>query len=80
MVTATLYVLNSFRGQMETWNLILNVYYLIMGFSGVVIAFWIAIDGKRLERYSSNIRNLEKKLVTLERKIKIIKPRLHNKK
>jgi hypothetical protein len=36
------------------------------------MALWIAIDGKRLERYANKIRNLEKKLTELEKKIKLI--------
>ncbi len=75
MIFATVYVLNSLWGQTETWNLVLYIYYLILGLSGVVIASWIAIDGKRLERYAANIRKMEEKLIELEKKIRIIKPR-----
>jgi len=75
MIFATVYVLNSLWGQLETWTLTLYIYYLILGFSGVAIACWIAIDGKRLERYAVNIRKLEEKLIELEKKIRIIKPR-----
>jgi hypothetical protein len=53
---------------------------MILGLSGVAIAFWIAIDGKRLERYATNIRRMEEKLVELEKKIRIIKPRNQEKK
>jgi len=41
----------------------------------VAIACWIAVDGKRLERYAVNIRKLEEKLIELEKKIRLIKPR-----
>jgi len=75
MIFATVYVLNILWGQLETWSLVLYIYYLILGLSGVVIAFWIAIDGKRLERYAANIRKMEEKLIELEKKIRIIKPR-----
>ena len=75
MIFATVYVLNSLWGQLETWMLALYIYYLILGLSGGAIACWIAIDGKRLERYAVNIRKLEKKLIELEKKIRIIKPR-----
>jgi len=75
MIFATVYVLNNLWGQLETWRLTLYIYYLILGFSGVAIAFWIAIDGRRLERYAANIRKLEEKLIELEKKIRIIKPR-----
>ena len=72
MIFATVYVLNSLWGQLETWTLTLYIYYLVLGLSGVAIAYWIAIDGKRLERYAGNIRKLEKKLIALEKKIKIV--------
>ena len=75
MIFATVYVLNILWGQLETWSLVLYIYYVILGLSGVAIAFWIAIDGKRLERYAANIRKMEEKLIELEKKIKIIKPR-----
>ena len=74
MIFATIYILNSFWGQLEAWRLALYSYYLIMGLSGAAIAYWIAIDGKRLERYAANIEELEKKLLKLEQRIKIIKP------
>ena len=75
MIFATIYVLNSFWGNLETWRLALYSYYLIVGISGVVIASWIAIDGKRLERYAANMRKLEEKLIALEQKMSAIKPR-----
>ena len=75
MIFATIYVLNSIWGQLETWRLTLYIYYLILGFSGVAIAGWIAIDGKRLERYAANIRKLEEKLIAIEQKMRAIKPR-----
>jgi hypothetical protein len=56
------------------WSFVLYIYYLVLGFSGVAMAFWIAIDGKRLEHYADNLRKMEEKLVELERKIRIIKP------
>jgi len=73
MIFATIYVLSGLWGQLETWKLTLYIYYIIAGLSGVVIALWIAIDGKRLERYAVKIRDLEKKLIALEQKIRIIK-------
>jgi predicted membrane protein len=74
MIFATAYVLSSLWGQLETWSLALYIYYMILGLSGVAIAFWIAIDGKRLELYSANVRKMEEKLIELEKKIRIIKP------
>ena len=75
MIFVTVYILNSSWGQMEDWLLAIYSYYVIVGVSGVVIALWIAIDGKRLERYAIKIRELEKKLVNVEQKIRNIKPR-----
>jgi hypothetical protein len=51
-----------------------------MGLSCAAIAYWIAIDGKRLENYATNIEQLEKKLLKLEQTIKIMKPRNPEKK
>ena len=75
MIFATVYVLAGLWGQLETWSLTLYIYYMVLGFSGVAISCWIAIDGKRLERYAVKIRDLEKKLIAVEKKIRIIKPR-----
>jgi hypothetical protein len=75
MIFATVYVLNGLWGQLETWSLTLYIYYMVLGLCGVAISCWIAIDGKRLERYAVKIRELEKKLIELEKKIRIIKPR-----
>lgn len=79
MIFVTVYVLSSLWGQLEMWSFVLYIYYLVLGFSGVAMAFWIAIDGKRLERYSANIRKMEEKLTELEKKIRIIKPRSQEK-
>jgi len=76
MICVTIYILNSQWGQIEEWTLILYIYYIILGLSGVSLATWIAIDGKRLERYAAHIKKLEEKLVALEKKIRLIKP--HN--
>jgi ABC-type tungstate transport system substrate-binding protein len=76
MIFATIYILNSQWGQLEDWTLTLYIYYIILGLSGVSLATWIAIDGKRLERYATHIKKLEEKLVALEKKIRLIKP--HN--
>jgi hypothetical protein len=76
MILVTIYVLGSLWGALEGWRLALYTYYLIQGLSGVSIAYWIAIDGKRLERYAANRKKLEKKLLELEQRIKNIKPRI----
>jgi len=75
MIFVTVYLLNSSWGQTADWILAIYSYYIIAGVSGVVIALWIAIDGKRLERYALKIREMEKKLVAVEQKIRNIKPR-----
>lgn len=75
MVFVTVYLLNSYWGQMSEWWITVYSYYLILGLSGASIALWIAIDGKRLERYAANIKKLEEKLSNLEKKIRVIKPR-----
>jgi hypothetical protein len=81
MILATIYLLNSFGGQqLEAWRLPLYTYYLIMGLSGAAIAYWIAIDGKRIENYATNIEQLQQKLVKLEKTIKIMKLRTPGKK
>ena len=74
MICVTVYVLSSLWGQLEEWMLAIYVYYIILAFSGISLAAWIAIDGKRLERYAVNIRKLEEKLIAVEKKIRIIKP------
>jgi hypothetical protein len=75
MIFVTVYLLNNFWGQLEDWLLAIYSYYVILGVSGVVIALWIAIDGKRLERYAVKIREMETKLTALEKKIRTIKQR-----
>jgi len=74
MIFVTVYVLSEFWGELEAWNLTLYVYYLILGLSGVALAGWIAIDGKRLENYAAKVRAMEEKLIELEKKIRLIKP------
>ncbi|MFC1486542.1 hypothetical protein ACFLRN_02480 [Thermoproteota archaeon] len=75
MIFVTAYIMYNYWDQIQDWWLVLYSYYVILGCSGLVIAFWIGIDAKRLERYSEKIKNLEKKLIELEKKIKLIKPR-----
>jgi len=75
MIFVTVFVLSTYWGQLQEWWLLLYSYYVILGGSGVIIALWIALDGKRLEKYSVKIRKLEQKLIELDRKIKLIGPR-----
>ena len=74
MLFATIYALNHMWGKVENWISTLYIYYIIVGISGVVLALWIGIDGKRLQRYATKMRKLEEKLIALDQKIKIIKP------
>ena len=74
MLFATIYALNNLWGKVENWISTLYIYYIIVGFSGVVLALWIGIDGKRLERYATKMKKLEQKLIALDQKIRILKP------
>jgi hypothetical protein len=75
MIGVTIYLLNRYWTQMDNWWVIIYIYYMILGISGIAIASWIAIDGKRLERYAVHIKKLEEKFIALEKKIKTMKPR-----
>jgi hypothetical protein len=75
MIFATIYALNNLWGKVENWISTLYIYYIIVAISGVTLALWIGIDGKRLQRYAKKMVNLEKKLIDLDQKIRIIKHR-----
>lgn len=79
MVILTVYLLNVYWVEMEEWWMAVYGYYLILGFSGMAISVWMALDGRRLERYATNMKKLEEKLILLEKKIRIIKPRNNDK-
>jgi len=72
-IFATSYVLNSSWHHLETWQISLYIYYLVLGFCGVAIACWIVMDGKHIEHCAVEIRNLEKRILDLERQIDRIK-------
>ena len=72
-IFATGYVLNSFWNYLETWQISLYIYYLVLGFCGVAIACWIVIDGKHIEHYAVEIQDLERRILDLERQIGRIK-------
>ena len=72
-IIATGYVLNVFWNHLETWQLTLYAYYIVLGFCGVAIAYWIALDGRHIERSAVAIRDLEKRILDLEKKIDCIK-------
>ena len=72
-IFATVYILNSSWNHLETWQISLYIYYLVLGFCGVAIACWIVMDGKHVEHCAVEIRNLEKRILDLERQIDRIK-------
>ena len=72
-IFATGYILNSSWNYLETWQISLYIYYLVLGFCGVAIACWIMMDGKHIEHYAVEIKDLEKRIQHLERQINRIK-------
>ena len=72
-IFATVYILNSSWHNLETWQISLYIYYIVLGFCGVAIACWIVIDGKHIERCAVEIRDLEGRILYLERQIDRIK-------
>ncbi len=55
--------------------MVLYIYYLVLGFCGVAIAYWIVADGKDIEHGVVQIQVLERRILDLERKIDHIKTR-----
>jgi hypothetical protein len=47
----------------------------VLGFCGVVITYWIVMDGKDIEHGVVEIQDLERRILDLERKINDIKTR-----
>jgi hypothetical protein len=74
-IFATIYVLNIFWNYLEAWQLVLYIYYLVLGFCGVAITCWIVMDGKDIEHSVVEIQDLERRILHLERKINDIKTR-----
>jgi len=72
-IFGTLYILNSSWNHLETWQISLYIYYLVLGFCGVAVAGWIVMDGKHIEHCSVEIQNLEGRIQDLERQIDRIK-------
>jgi len=72
-ILATGYVLNTSWNYLETWQISLYIYYLVLGFCGVAIACWIVMDGKHIQHCTVEIRDLEKRILDLERQIDRIK-------
>jgi len=55
--------------------MVLYIYYIVLGFCGVTIAYWIVVDGKDIEHSVVQIQELERRILDLERKIDRIKTR-----
>jgi len=72
-IFATGYILNTSWNHLETWQISLYIYYLVLGFCGVAIACWIVMDGKYIEHYAVEIRDLERRILNLEKQIDRIK-------
>lgn len=72
-IFATGYVLNSSWDYLETWQISLYLYYLVLGFCGVAIACWIMMDGKHIEHCTVEIQDLERRILDLEKQIDRIK-------
>jgi len=73
MFFVTLFVLFTNVVNFESNKLILCGYYAISALGGVTLAFWILLEEKRLEKYSTKTNLLEKRLIALEEKIKLMK-------
>lgn len=72
-IFATVYVLNSSWSYLETWQISLYLYYLVLGLCGVVTATWIVMDGKHIAHCTVEIQDLERRILDLERQIDRIK-------
>lgn len=72
-VFSCIYLLNSFWNHMELWQTAHYIYFLTLALCGVVLALWIAADGKNIERYAMKIRELETRILDFEKKIDHIK-------
>ena len=73
MFFVTLFILFSNVVNFESNKLILCGYYAISALGGVTLTFWILLDEKRLEKYSTKANVLEKRLIALEETIKLLK-------
>jgi hypothetical protein len=72
MFFVTLFILFSNGRNFESSGLILYSYYLISALGGVTLVYWISLEERQLEKYSTKAKILEDRLETLEEKIKII--------
>jgi len=72
-IFATVYILNSSWNSLETWQMSLYIYYLVLGFCGVAVACWIVMDGKHIEHCALEIQDLERRIQYLEKQIDSIK-------
>lgn len=60
-------------------QIIFYSYYLISSLGGLTLAFWLFLEERRLEKYSSKAKILEDRLLTLEEKIKSVQNRFKEK-
>lgn len=44
------YILTTFGGNLEVWEISFYIYSLLLAFCGVAIAYWVAEDGKYVEQ------------------------------
>jgi len=79
MFFVTLYIIFSNGSNFESSMFILYSYYLISSLGGVTLAFWLSLEERRLEKYSTKAKILEERLMTLEEKIKMIQNKFKEK-
>lgn len=72
-IFATGYVLNVFWNHLEAWQTTLYIYYIVLGFCGMAIAYWIIADGKDIEHGLVEIQDLERRILDLEKRIDRVK-------
>ena len=79
MFFVTLYIIFSNGSNFESSKIILYSYYLISSLGGVTLAFWLSLEERRLEKYSTKAKILEERLMNLEEKIKMIQNKFKEK-
>lgn len=72
-IFATGYVLSSSWNYLKTWQIFFYIYVIVLGFCGLVIASWIVLDGRYISQCAVEIKDLERRILNLERQIARIK-------